>query len=109
MRKKCLQGQILLLLDGGHGFEIEEDSCIVEAKVGPYLDERTRLDCENAKPYNIPVSRPQITTEDVASVKECLEAGWYLVKVRLSKILKMNLQKNSQKVCNFMFQWDCGS
>ena len=24
-------------------FEIEEDSCIVEAKVGPYLDERDKV------------------------------------------------------------------
>ena len=48
------------------------------------------------KPYNIPVSRPQITTEDVASVKECLEADG-IREGPIVKILKMNLQKNSQK------------
>ena len=42
----CGPGDILLLLEGGHGFEIVEDACIIEAKLGPYLeqDDKIRFD-----------------------------------------------------------------
>lgn len=41
-------GDTILLLRGGHGFEILEDAEIIEAKTGPYLGERdkTRFDPE---------------------------------------------------------------
>ena len=35
----CQAGDVLLLINGGHGFEIIEKACIVEAKLGPYLQE----------------------------------------------------------------------
>ena len=42
----CGPGDILLLLEGGHGFEIVEEACIIEAKLGPYLeqDDKIRFD-----------------------------------------------------------------
>ena len=41
----CSGGDILLLVSGGHGFEVLERACIVEAKTGPYLktDDKVRL------------------------------------------------------------------
>jgi hypothetical protein len=35
----CGAGDILTLYDGGHGFEIIEDATIIEAKLGPYLQD----------------------------------------------------------------------
>ena len=39
----CCVGDILLLIDGGHGFEILEEVCVVEAKLGPYLEENDKI------------------------------------------------------------------
>ena len=33
------QGDVILLLDGGHGFEMLEDTVLMEIKQGPYLGE----------------------------------------------------------------------
>lgn len=34
-------GQILITMNGGHGFKILEDSLIFEVKHGPYIDDKT--------------------------------------------------------------------
>lgn len=41
----CQAGDVLLLISGGHGFEIIEKACIVEAKLGPYssVDDKERF------------------------------------------------------------------
>ena len=43
--RELRQGDILLLIDGGHGFRILEDTILVEIKQGPYtgLDEKERF------------------------------------------------------------------
>jgi hypothetical protein len=43
--RELRQGDILLLMDGGHGFRILEDTIFVEIKQGPYtgLDEKERF------------------------------------------------------------------
>ena len=33
------EGDVILLLDGGHGFEMLEDTVLMEIKQGPYLGE----------------------------------------------------------------------
>ena len=37
------KGDIVLLAYGGHGFEMIEDSEIIEVKQGPYLDEVDKI------------------------------------------------------------------
>lgn len=43
--RELREGDILLLIDGGHGFRILEDTIFVEIKQGPYtgLDEKERF------------------------------------------------------------------
>lgn len=41
--REIQSGDTLLLLSGGHGFEILEDSEIIEAKNGPYPGEKDKL------------------------------------------------------------------
>lgn len=43
--RELRQGDILLLMDGGHGFRMLEDTVFVEIKQGPYtgLDEKERF------------------------------------------------------------------
>lgn len=43
--RELREGDILLLIDGGHGFRILEDTVFVEIKQGPYtgLDEKERF------------------------------------------------------------------
>ena len=43
--RELREGDILLLVDGGHGFHILEDTVFVEIKQGPYtgLDEKERF------------------------------------------------------------------
>jgi hypothetical protein len=39
------QGDILVQLSGGHGFEVlEDDTTVLEVKTGPYKDDKTILD-----------------------------------------------------------------
>lgn len=38
-----LQGDVILLADGGHGFEMLEPSEIIEVKQGPYVEERDKV------------------------------------------------------------------
>ena len=35
--KRLNKGDIILLIDGGHGFKIMEDAVIMEIKQGPYV------------------------------------------------------------------------
>jgi hypothetical protein len=44
-RRELREGDILLLVDGGHGFRMLEDTVFVEIKQGPYtgLDEKERF------------------------------------------------------------------
>jgi mannose-6-phosphate isomerase-like protein (cupin superfamily) len=37
------QGDVILLADGGHGFEMLEPSEIIEVKQGPYVEERDKV------------------------------------------------------------------
>jgi hypothetical protein len=43
--RELREGDILLLVDGGHGFRMLEDTVFVEIKQGPYtgLDEKERF------------------------------------------------------------------
>jgi mannose-6-phosphate isomerase-like protein (cupin superfamily) len=36
-------GDVILLSAGGHGFEMLEDSELIEVKQGPYLDDKRRF------------------------------------------------------------------
>jgi len=36
-------GDVILLSVGGHGFEMLEDSELIEVKQGPYLDDKRRF------------------------------------------------------------------
>jgi hypothetical protein len=49
-------GDTILLVDGGHGFEISEDTTIIEVKQGPYLGkdiDKTILD-SSGRPIKLP-------------------------------------------------------
>jgi mannose-6-phosphate isomerase-like protein (cupin superfamily) len=37
------RGDLVLLISGGHGFEMLEDSKIIEVKQGPFLDDKIRF------------------------------------------------------------------
>ena len=43
--RELRQGDIMLMVDGGHGFRMTEDTVFVEVKQGPYtgLDEKERF------------------------------------------------------------------
>jgi mannose-6-phosphate isomerase-like protein (cupin superfamily) len=40
--RELQEGDVMLLVSGGHGFEILEDADIVEVKQGPYLGEKEK-------------------------------------------------------------------
>lgn len=44
MREHCIlgTGDVILLMEGGHGFEMIEDCEIIEVKQGPYMGERDK-------------------------------------------------------------------
>jgi|SRR5262245_11910098 len=44
-KRELREGDILLLVDGGHGFRMSEDTILLEIKQGPYtgLDEKERF------------------------------------------------------------------
>lgn len=47
------KGDIVLLSDGGHGFEMIEDSEIVEIKQGPYAGENDKVRFDSVSPDQI--------------------------------------------------------
>lgn len=44
-----LEGDVILLASGGHGFEILEDAEIIEVKQGPYCKENDKVTFKNVK------------------------------------------------------------
>jgi len=69
-------GDVILLCAGGHGFEILEDTVMIEIKQGPY----TGLDDKDAstggKMQMIPVNEPLVTEKEVEYVTEAVKTGW---------------------------------
>jgi hypothetical protein len=51
--KILLQGDVILLADGGHGFKMLEKSEIIEVKQGPYNGERDKVRFEAIADENI--------------------------------------------------------
>lgn len=47
-------GDVILLISGGHGFEVLEELNMVEIKQGPYVgdDDKTRFDCPPPDTFN---------------------------------------------------------
>ncbi len=54
--KILLQGDVILLADGGHGFKMLEKSEIIEVKQGPYNGERDKVRFEMIADENIILS-----------------------------------------------------
>jgi mannose-6-phosphate isomerase-like protein (cupin superfamily) len=52
------EGDVILLAHGGHGFEMIEETEIIEVKQGPYAGDMDKIRFE-------PVDKNQISTEDV--------------------------------------------
>ena len=50
------KGDVVLLAYGGHGFEMIEDSEIIEVKQGPYLDEVDKIRFDPVKKNKLPLS-----------------------------------------------------
>ncbi len=47
--RSLLEGDVILLASGGHGFEILEDAEIIEVKQGPFSSENDKLRFTNVK------------------------------------------------------------
>lgn len=48
-----LQGDVILLADGGHGFFMLEPSEIIEVKQGPYCGERDKVRFDSVKEHSV--------------------------------------------------------
>ena len=48
-----MQGDVILLADGGHGFVMLEQSEIIEVKQGPYCGERDKVRFDSVKEHRI--------------------------------------------------------
>lgn len=46
-------GDVILLADGGHGFEMLEDAEMIEVKQGPYCGERDKVRFDSVRPNQI--------------------------------------------------------
>lgn len=44
--REITTGDVILLSEGGHGFEMVEESELIEVKQGPYLEDKRRFDPE---------------------------------------------------------------
>ena len=61
-RKKYLeskilnQGDVVLLASGGHGFEMIEDSEIIEVKQGPYSGEMDKVRFDPSKNFKVKIN-----------------------------------------------------
>lgn len=42
--QEIITGDVILLSEGGHGFEMIEESELIEVKQGPYLEDKRRFD-----------------------------------------------------------------
>jgi hypothetical protein len=42
--REIITGDVILLSEGGHGFEMIEESELIEVKQGPYLEDKRRFD-----------------------------------------------------------------
>ncbi len=64
-------GDVILMVSGGHGFRMLEDTVFLEIKQGPYLemDKGTVL-------IMIPVNEPLIGEREYEYINECLRTGW---------------------------------
>ena len=71
------EGDVILLVAGGHGFRMLEDTVLLEIKQGPYggLDEKERF-LEAGRLAVIPVSEPDIGPREQQYVDDCLRSGW---------------------------------
>ena len=47
------QGDVILLADGGHGFEMLEESEIIEVKQGPYAGDKDKTRFKEVKPDKV--------------------------------------------------------
>ncbi len=47
------EGDVILLADGGHGFEVIEDLEMIEIKQGPYLGDEDKTRFKHAEPKDI--------------------------------------------------------
>lgn len=47
------KGDVILLADGGHGFEMLESSEIIEVKQGPYVGERDKIRFEHVANHKV--------------------------------------------------------
>jgi mannose-6-phosphate isomerase-like protein (cupin superfamily) len=48
-----LQGDVILLAAGGHGFEMIEPSEIIEVKQGPYIGEQDKVRFDHVEPHKV--------------------------------------------------------
>lgn len=48
-----LQGDVILLADGGHGFVMLEQSEMIEVKQGPYCGERDKVRFDSVKEHSV--------------------------------------------------------
>lgn len=54
------RGDVILLADGGHGFEMLEQSEIIEVKQGPYVGERDKVRFNHVEQHKVKFSREEI-------------------------------------------------
>jgi hypothetical protein len=47
------QGDVILLASGGHGFEMLEESEMIEVKQGPYIGERDKVRFDHVEPHKV--------------------------------------------------------
>lgn len=55
--KILFPGDVILLASGGHGFEMIEDSEIIEVKQGPYIGEEDKVRFDSVKAKNIKLQK----------------------------------------------------
>jgi mannose-6-phosphate isomerase-like protein (cupin superfamily) len=47
------KGDVILLASGGHGFEMLEESEMIEVKQGPYIGERDKVRFDHVEPHKV--------------------------------------------------------
>ena len=68
-------GDVILMVGGGHGFRMLEDTTLLEVKQGPYTGLRRRNDSHPLLTM-IPVNEPRLGARELEYVTECVESGW---------------------------------
>ncbi|MCX6327803.1 MAG: hypothetical protein NT144_14345, partial [Bacteroidia bacterium] len=54
-----IQGDVILLAAGGHGFEMIEPSEIIEIKQGPYVGERDKVRFDHVEKHKVKFSKDE--------------------------------------------------